>query len=108
MNKAEFVERLAKKTGFTKKDARKALDAVTEVITEALTQKESVKLVGFGKFGARARKASNRINPQTKEQIQIPRKVVPSFQAGKGLKETIARNLEVVGSEGNLKIRRRS
>jgi len=106
MNKSEFVARLAAKTGLTKKDSRKALDAVTDLIMEALTRNEAVLLTGFGKFEPRARKESNRINPQTRQRIMVPRKVVPAFKAGKGLKQAIERNLRVVEIGGKLEVRK--
>ena len=48
MNKAELTAAIVKKTGFTKKDAEKALGTVTEVIAEALAAGEKVQVVGFG------------------------------------------------------------
>ncbi|MCK5247777.1 HU family DNA-binding protein [Candidatus Bipolaricaulota bacterium] len=89
MNKAELVEKLAKKTGLTKKDARAALDGVVEVITASLKNGEPVIITGFGKFETRRRKATTRMNPQTGQKIQTPAKTVPAFKAGKNLKDTV-------------------
>ena len=47
MNKAELTAAIVKKTGFTKKDAEKAIAAVTDVITETLAAGEKVQIVGF-------------------------------------------------------------
>ena len=96
MNKGEFVDKLAEKTGFTKKDSRKALDGVIDIVTEALKNNDEVLLTGFGKFETRPRKATERINPQTQEKIKVPSKVVPAFKAGKNLKEGVSENLEAV------------
>ena len=74
MNKGEFIDRLSDKTSLTKKEARKLLDSVLDLVQETLLQGEEVKLVGFGKFAVRARKASSRINPQTKRPIQVASK----------------------------------
>jgi len=79
VNKGELVDRLAARTGLTKKDARKALDATIDIITEALTSNEEVLLTGFGKFEVRARKRSQRINPQT----QGARSPLVSFRSHK-------------------------
>lgn len=106
MNKGEFVDALAEKTGFTKKDSKTALDAVTDIITESVSKNQEVLLTGFGKFEPRPRKASTRINPQTQEPIRVPKKVVPAFKAGKGLREAVKKNLKAVGSGGNLEVRR--
>jgi len=91
MNKAEFVEKLAKKAGLTKKDANQATNAMLDLITAALAGNEPVLLTGFGKFEARTRKASTRINPQTGKKLSVPAKVVPVFKPGKNLKTTVAK-----------------
>jgi len=95
MNKGEFIDRLSDRTDLTKKEARKHLDSVLDLIQETLLQGEEVKLVGFGKFAVRARKASSRINPQTKRPIQVASKVVPLFRPGKELKRQVEKKLKV-------------
>ena len=94
MNKGEFIDRLADKTDLTKKEARKLLDSVLDLVQETLVEGEEVKLVGFGKFAVRARKASSRINPQTKKPIEVAAKVVPLFRPGKELKRQIEKTLK--------------
>ncbi len=98
MNKGEFIDRLSDRTDLTKKEARKLLDSVLDLIQGTLLQGEEVKLVGFGKFAVRARKASSRINPQTKRPIQVAAKVVPLFRPGKELKRQIEKKLKVTAS----------
>jgi DNA-binding protein HU-beta len=95
MNKGEFIDRLADKSNLTKKEARRLLDGVLDLIQSTLLEGEEVKLVGFGKFAVRARKASSRINPQTKRPIQVEAKVVPLFKPGKELKRRIEKALKV-------------
>lgn len=90
MTKAELVSAIAEKTELTKKDSEKALAAVVESITEALSKGDKVALVGFGTFEVRARAARQGINPQTKKKIKIPATKVPAFKAGKALKDTVA------------------
>lgn len=107
LNKGEFVEKLGAKTGFTKKDARKALDTMIDLVTDSLAANEEVLLTGFGKFEARARKASKRINPQTQQRITVPKKVVPAFKPGKNLKDLVARRLTAVESRSGLKVIKR-
>jgi len=106
MNKGEFVDKLATKTCLTKKDARKALDAMIDLISNALASNEEVLLTGFGKFEVRARKRSRRINPQTQQRITVPEKVVPAFKPGKNLKDIVARRLRAVQTGSGLKARR--
>ena len=91
MTKAEFVNAIAEKGGYSKKDAEKALATVTAAITDALVAGEKVSLVGFGTFEVRERAAKSGINPLTKEAIDIPAKNVPAFKAGKALKDAVAK-----------------
>ena len=98
MNKGEFIDRLADKTNLTKKEARNLLESVLDLIEDTLLRGEDVKFVGFGKFAVRGRKASSRINPQTKKPIQVEAKVVPLFKPGRELKQQIAKNLKTTGA----------
>ena len=91
MNKTELVASVAEKTGLTKKDSEKAVNAVLAAVTESLQEGDKVQLVGFGTFEVRERKARKAKNPQTKEDIPIPETKVPAFKAGKGLKEVVAK-----------------
>lgn len=107
MNKAEFIDQLSKKLNITKKDSKKVLDSILEIITEALTKNDQVLLMGFGKFETSPRKKRTAINPQTREKINVPRKVVPKFKAGKNLREAIQENLEAVEfSSGKIEVQR--
>jgi DNA-binding protein HU-beta len=90
VNKAELVEKLAKETGLAKKDAGAALDGVVNVITRALAKGQPVIITGFGKFETRERKATTRMNPQTRQRIRTPAKTVPAFKAGKNLKAVVS------------------
>ena len=89
MNKSEFIQAMAEKSGLTVKDATTALNATLEVIQESLQKGESVSLVGFGTFEVKERAARTGRNPQTKQPIEIPASKAPSFKAGKTLKEAI-------------------
>ena len=91
MNKTELIAAITEKTGFTKKDAEKALNSVVEVITDALTNGDKVQIVGFGSFEVKKREARVGRNPKTKEAIEIPATKVPVFKAGKLLKDNVAR-----------------
>ena len=68
MNKAELIAAVAAKTGDTKKVAEASVNAIVDVITEALKSEEKVQLVGFGSFEVRKRAARKGRNPQTKEE----------------------------------------
>ena len=91
MNKSEFIQAMAEKSGLTVKDATTALNATLEVIQESLQKGESVSLVGFGTFEVKERAARTGRNPQTKQPIEIPASKALSFKAGKPLKEAVNR-----------------
>ena len=77
-NKAELIERVAGKTNLTKKDVTASVDALFEVIQEALKDGEKVQVIGFGNFEVRDRAARKGRNPQTGEEIQIEASKIPA------------------------------
>jgi len=89
VNKQELIENIADSADVTKAAAGRALDAVINSVTGALTKGDSVILVGFGTFNVRDRAARTGRNPQTGEEIQIAAAKVPAFKAGKALKEAV-------------------
>ena len=89
MKKSELIAAIAAKGGYSKKDAEKALDAVTATITESLANGDKISIVGFGSFEVRERAAKESINPATKQPIHVPAKKVPAFKAGKALKDIV-------------------
>ena len=91
MNKAELVAAVAEKTGLSKKDSEKAVNAAFETISAALVKGDKVQLVGFGSFETKERNARIGRNPRTKEEIEIPASRVPAFKAGKALKDAVVK-----------------
>ena len=91
MNKAELIAEVAVKTGLSKKDSEKAVNATFDAITAALEAGEKVSLVGFGAFDVKERAARMGRNPRTKEEVEIPASRVPQFKAGKALKDAVAK-----------------
>ena len=91
MNKAELITAVSEKTGLSKKDSEKAVNAALDTITETLEIDEKVQLVGFGVFDVKERGVRMGRNPKTKEEIEIPASRVPQFKAGKLLKEAVAK-----------------
>lgn len=91
MNKSELIEKVAEKTGLTKKDSGKAVEAVVGAIRAALEAGDKVSLVGFGTFDVRKREARKGRNPQTGKEIKIAARKVPVFKAGKPLKEAVGK-----------------
>lgn len=85
MNKTDLINKIALAAGLSKADAKKALDATIDSISEALKADEKVSLVGFGTFSTGMRTARQGKNPRTGEVIEIPAKKVAKFKAGEGL-----------------------
>ena len=95
MNKAELVEKLARRTELSLRESRILIDAIFDpdprvgLIAAELVRGEKVAISGFGTFEARPRKARVGRNPHTGEPLQIPASRAPAFKAGKPLKETL-------------------
>lgn len=87
MNKTELIAKVAELTDLSKKDASKAVDAVFDAVSEALQSGDKVQLVGFGNFEVKSREARKGRNPQTGQEIDIPASKIPTFKAGKSLKD---------------------
>jgi DNA-binding protein HU-beta len=90
VTKQEFVDRVATKSGLSKRDASKAVDAFLDSVTEALKRGDSVSFTGFGKFSTAHRAARQGVNPRNPSQkVQIPAATVPRFSAGSSLKQAL-------------------
>jgi len=89
VNKSELIDAVAASADIPKAQAGRALDAVLESVTGALTKGEQVVLVGFGTFSVKERAARTGRNPQTGDPIDIPAATIPSFKAGKALKDAV-------------------
>jgi DNA-binding protein HU-beta len=89
VNKSELIEAIAASADIPKAAATRALDAMVESVTDSLKKGESVSLVGFGTFSIKERAARTGRNPQTGQPIEISAAKVPSFKAGKALKDAV-------------------
>lgn len=89
MNKGELIDAIAASADISKASAGRALDAVVSSVTGALKKGDQVSLVGFGTFQAKPRAARTGRNPKTGAEIQIAAANVPSFKAGKALKDAV-------------------
>ena len=90
MNKGELINAVAAK-GLTKKDAGIAVDAIFDAICDAMAKGDNVSLIGFGTFGVKERAAREGRNPRTGEVMKIAASKVPTFKAGKGLKDKVSK-----------------
>lgn len=91
MNKAEFIDAVAEKAGLSKKDAKGAVEAVLETITEVLVKKDSVSFIGFGTFTVAQRAARTAKVPGTTKTVEVPATTVAKFKVGKALKEAVSK-----------------
>jgi DNA-binding protein HU-beta len=89
VTKADFIDRVASRSGLSKRDATKSVDAFLDCVTEALRRGESVSFTGFGKFSPQQRKERQGVNPRTGERVTIPAARVPKFSAGSALKQAL-------------------
>ncbi len=90
MTKQEFVDRVADKSGLSRRDAGKAVDAFLDAITDSLRRREDVAFTGFGKFTTQNRAAREGVNPRNPSQkVHIPAATVPKFSAGSQLKAAV-------------------
>lgn len=92
MNKADFID-IVKAAGDyeTKKEAEKAISAFTDAVKKVLIKKETVELVGFGKFETTVQAAKTGKIPGSNKTYKTAAKMVPKFKAGKALKDEVAK-----------------
>ena len=90
MNKTDLIALTAERTGLTKKDTERVINAALEAISAAMADGDKVQLSGFGAFDVKDREARVGRNPHTKEAIEIPATKVPVFKPSKALRDLIA------------------
>ena len=90
MTKQDLINAVAEAAGITKRSAADALDSLITIITKKLKKGETVTITGFGTFRISKRKSRTGVNPRNPTQrISIPAMKVPSFKAGKTLKDAV-------------------
>ena len=89
MTKTQLVDKIAKDTELTKKQAAEAVDAMIAAMQDALAAGEGVQLVGFGGFSVKEVAARTGRNPKTNETVEIPASRRVTFSASKTLKEKV-------------------
>lgn len=80
MKKNDLINKISELSGQPKSEARKALDATIEAITDALKAGDKIQLIGFGTFSTSVRPARQGVNPRTGETIEIEEKTVVKFK----------------------------
>ncbi len=89
MNKSELIDAMANESKLTKADTARALDSFIKAVSDELSNGGSVALVGFGTFSVKERAERKGRNPQTGEEITIKAAKIPSFKAGKTLRDGV-------------------
>ena len=89
MNKTEFINAVAEKSGLSKVDAKKAVEAFVETVSSELKEGGKVALLGVGSFSVAEKAARKGVNPKTKQPIEIPARKSVKFKAGAELTEII-------------------
>lgn len=89
MNKVALISSVAQKTGLSRREAQAGVQAVVDIISDALSRSEKVTITGFGTFENGNRKARSGVNPRTGEKITIPAMTLPRFRAGKKLRQMV-------------------
>lgn len=82
MNKSEFISAVAEKSGLSKVDAKKAVEAFVDTVSNELKEGGKVALLGFGSFSVSEKAARKGVNPKTKETIEIAARKAVKFKAG--------------------------
>lgn len=89
MNKSDVVLHVADETGQSRSAAESAVNAMLSGVAGSLARGEAVSLLGFGTFDTRSRPARTGRNPRTGASLEIAASTVPTFKAGKPLRDAV-------------------
>jgi integration host factor subunit alpha len=100
MTKADLVESIYERVGFSKKESAEIVELVFEIIKQTLEQGEKIKIAGFGNFVVREKKSRRGRNPQTGQEIRISARKVLTFKPSQVLKNTLNEGLKGAAAAG--------
>jgi integration host factor subunit alpha len=89
MTKADIVETLYEKVGFSKKEAADLVEMVFDTLKSTLAQGNKVKISGFGNFVVREKRSRVGRNPQTGQSIEISARRVLTFRPSQVLRTDV-------------------
>ena len=89
MNKTEFITAVAEKSGLSKADAKKAVDAFVETVSDEMKERKKIALLGFGSFSVTEKAARKGVNPKTKQPIEIAARKAIKFKPGAELNDKV-------------------
>ena len=89
MTKADLVENIYQKTGFSKKESAEIVETVFDLIKSTLEEGEKIKIAGFGNFVVKEKATRRGRNPQTGDEIKISSRRILTFKPSQVLKAAI-------------------
>src|SRR5688572_2578911 len=89
MTKADIIEDIYEKVGFSKKESAEIVDLIFDTMKEALERGDKIKISGFGNFQVREKRARIGRNPQTGQEIEISARRVLTFRPSQVLKSAL-------------------
>jgi integration host factor subunit alpha len=89
MTKADIIEGVYEKVGFSKKESAEIVELVFDTLKETLERGDKIKISGFGNFQVRQKKARVGRNPQTGKEIEISARRVLTFRPSQVLKSAL-------------------
>ncbi len=89
MTKADIVEVVHNRTGFSKKESSEAVESILDILKEVLEEGEKIKLSGFGNFVIRNKDVRKGRNPKTGQEMEITARSVLTFKPSQKLKDHI-------------------
>jgi len=89
MTKADLIEAVSERVGFSKKEAAETVELVFDILKENLENKENIKISGFGNFLVREKRTRKGRNPQTGEEIKISERNVVTFKTSQVLRNAL-------------------
>ena len=101
MTKADIIEGVYEKVGFSKKESAEIVELVFDTVKETLERGDKIKISGFGNFQVRQKKARVGRNPQTGKEIEISARRVLTFRPSQVLKTALNGGIAEKGSSGN-------
>lgn len=92
MTKADLVDEIAGRTGFSKKEVAITVDEFLQAVSRALAAGHHIEIRGFGTFKLKERKPRMARNPRTGESVPVDSRMVPVFKVSRELKALVAPN----------------
>ncbi|MCK9230932.1 MAG: integration host factor subunit alpha [Syntrophales bacterium] len=89
MTKADIIQNVYNKLGFSKRDSARIVESVFDIMKETLARGEKIKISGFGNFVVNTKRARKGRNPQTGESIEISKRRVLTFKASQVLRNDL-------------------